>query len=105
MADVHLLFDQVMDANPIMASHLRLSANIVHTTVFEAVLVKICNDSKLTAGEARAVQRFVMVPKTSAGKRKEGQLRHRYPPRRKTAAEECIVGALLRFGQRGTSDL
>ncbi|KAG3110989.1 hypothetical protein PI124_g1262 [Phytophthora idaei] len=71
MADVRLLFDQVMDDYPIMAGHLRPSANIVHTPVFEAAHVKICNDSKLTAGEARAVQRFVMVPKASAGKRKE----------------------------------
>ncbi|KAG6967870.1 hypothetical protein JG687_00004038 [Phytophthora cactorum] len=71
MADVRLLFDQVMDDYPIMASHSRPSANIVHTPVFEAALVMICNDSKLTASEARAMQRFVMVPKTSAGKRKE----------------------------------
>ncbi|KAG3080131.1 hypothetical protein PI124_g19483 [Phytophthora idaei] len=71
MADVRLLFDQVMDDYSIMASHLRPSANIVHTPVFEAALVKICNTSKLTASEARAMQRFVMVPKTSAGKRKE----------------------------------
>ncbi|KAG2997483.1 hypothetical protein PC121_g10244 [Phytophthora cactorum] len=71
MADVRLLFDRVMDDYPIMASHSRPSANIVHTPVFEAALVMICNDSKLTASEARAMQRFVMVPKTSAGKRKE----------------------------------
>ncbi|KAG2814668.1 hypothetical protein PC129_g19071 [Phytophthora cactorum] len=40
-ADVRLLFDQVMDGYPIMASHLRPSVNIVHTPVFEAALVKI----------------------------------------------------------------
>ncbi|KAG2774952.1 hypothetical protein PC129_g19837 [Phytophthora cactorum] len=76
---------------PIMASHLRPSANIVHTPVFEAALVKICNDSKLTASEARAVQRLVNGTEDECWQ-EEGavgrQLRHRYPLRRKTAADE-----------------
>ncbi|KAG6943529.1 hypothetical protein JG688_00017565, partial [Phytophthora aleatoria] len=50
---------------------LRPNAKIVHTPVFEAALVKIANDSKLRAAEARAVERFVVEPSTSTGKRKE----------------------------------
>ncbi|KAG3034623.1 hypothetical protein PC128_g14884 [Phytophthora cactorum] len=71
MADVSLLFDQVTDDYPAMASYLHPNAKIVHTTVFEAVLVKTANDSKLRAAEARAVERFVVEPSTSTGKRKE----------------------------------
>ncbi|KAG6583225.1 uncharacterized protein IUM83_06135 [Phytophthora cinnamomi] len=44
---------------------------IVHSPVFEAALVKIENKVKLTAAEARSVQRFVVDPPASSGKRKE----------------------------------
>ncbi|KAG6599843.1 Phosphoenolpyruvate carboxykinase [Phytophthora cinnamomi] len=71
MADVRVLFDQVADDYPDMASHLRPSAKIVHSPVFEAALVKIENKVKLTAAEARSVQRFVVDPPASSGKRKE----------------------------------
>ncbi|KAE9107372.1 hypothetical protein PF006_g21133 [Phytophthora fragariae] len=71
MADVRVLFDQVADDYPDMASHLRPSAKIVNSPVFEAALVKIENKVKLTAAEARSVQRFVVDPPASSGKRKE----------------------------------
>ncbi|KAG6948469.1 hypothetical protein JG687_00015466 [Phytophthora cactorum] len=71
MADVHLLFDQVTDDYPVTASYLHPNAKIVHTPVFEAALGKIDNDRKLTAAEARAVERFAVEPSTSTGKRKE----------------------------------
>ncbi|KAG3189354.1 hypothetical protein PC128_g11787 [Phytophthora cactorum] len=71
MAGVSLLFDQVTDDYLAMASYLQTNAKIVHTPVFEAVLVKIANDSKLTTAEARAVERFVVEPSTSTGKKKE----------------------------------
>ncbi|KAE9040639.1 hypothetical protein PR003_g4722 [Phytophthora rubi] len=71
MADVRVLFDQMADDYPDMASHLRPSAKIVHSPVFEAALVKIENKAKLTAAEARSVQRFVVDPPASSGKRKE----------------------------------
>ncbi|KAG6942279.1 hypothetical protein JG688_00018219, partial [Phytophthora aleatoria] len=71
MADVSLLFDQVIDDYPAMASYLDTNAKIVHTPVFEAALVKIANDSKLTTAEARAVELFVVKPSTSTGKKKE----------------------------------
>ncbi|ETP39410.1 hypothetical protein F442_13122 [Phytophthora nicotianae P10297] len=71
MADVRVLFDQVADDYPVMVSHLRPTAKIVHTPVFESALVKICNNTKLTASELRAVQRFVVEPTATSGKRKE----------------------------------
>ncbi|KAE8907616.1 hypothetical protein PF005_g2534 [Phytophthora fragariae] len=71
MADVRVLFDQVADDYPDMASHLRPSAKIVHSPVFEEALVKIENKAKLTAAEARSVQRFVVDPPASSGNRKE----------------------------------
>ncbi|KAG6943833.1 hypothetical protein JG687_00018208 [Phytophthora cactorum] len=74
MAGVSLLFDQVTDDYLAMASYLQTNAKIVHTPVFEAVLVKIANDSKLTTAEARAVERFVVEPSTSTGKKKERSL-------------------------------
>ncbi|KAG4042698.1 hypothetical protein PC123_g21812 [Phytophthora cactorum] len=55
----------------VMASYLRSNAKIVHAPVFEAALVKIANDSKLTEAEARSVERFVAEPSTSTGKKKE----------------------------------
>uniref|UniRef100_H3HAH0 Uncharacterized protein n=1 Tax=Phytophthora ramorum TaxID=164328 RepID=H3HAH0_PHYRM len=71
MTDVRLLFDKVADDNPVMVNHLGLGAKIVHTPVNEDALVKIGNGSKLNASEARSVQRFVVEPEASAGKRKE----------------------------------
>lgn len=71
IADMRVLFDQVADDDPDMASHLRPSAKIVHSPVFEAALVKIENKVKLTAAEARSVQRFVVDPPASSGKWKE----------------------------------
>ncbi|ETP00057.1 hypothetical protein F441_22520 [Phytophthora nicotianae CJ01A1] len=71
MADVRVLFDQVADDYAVMASHLRPTAKIVHTPVFESALVKICNNTKLTASELRAAQRFVVEPTATSGKRKE----------------------------------
>ncbi|ETL41180.1 hypothetical protein L916_07779 [Phytophthora nicotianae] len=47
MADVRVLFDQVADDYPVMASHLRPTAKIVHTP------------------------RFVVEPTATSGKRKE----------------------------------
>ncbi|ETN20170.1 hypothetical protein PPTG_03236 [Phytophthora nicotianae INRA-310] len=71
MADVRVLFDQVADDYPVMASHLRPTAKIVHTPIFESALVKISNNTKLTASELRAVQRFIVEPIATSGKRKE----------------------------------
>ncbi|ETI57223.1 hypothetical protein F443_00450 [Phytophthora nicotianae P1569] len=71
MVDVRVLFDQVADDYSVMASHLRPTAKIVHTPVFDSALVKICNNTKLTASELRAVQRFVVEPTATSGKRKE----------------------------------
>jgi hypothetical protein len=71
VADVRVLFDQVADDYPDMANHLRPSAKIVHAPAFEAALVKVANCVKLTAAEARAMQRFVVEPPASRGKRKE----------------------------------
>ncbi|KAL3660543.1 hypothetical protein V7S43_019084 [Phytophthora oleae] len=71
MADVRALFDQVADDYPVMASRLRPTAKIVHAPVFEAALVKICNNTKLTASESRALQRFVVDPAAVSDKRKE----------------------------------
>uniref|UniRef100_H3H9K3 HAT C-terminal dimerisation domain-containing protein n=1 Tax=Phytophthora ramorum TaxID=164328 RepID=H3H9K3_PHYRM len=62
---------QVADDYPVMVNHLGLGAKIVHTPVNEAALVKIGNGRKLNASEARSVQRFVVEPEASAGKRKE----------------------------------
>eukprot|EP00644_Phytophthora_capsici_P013638 jgi/Phyca11/117495/e_gw1.33.123.1 len=39
VADVRALFDQVADDYPVMTRHLRPTARIVHTTVFESALV------------------------------------------------------------------
>ncbi|ETO85966.1 hypothetical protein F444_00447 [Phytophthora nicotianae P1976] len=71
MVDVRVLFDQVADDYSVMASHLRPTAKIVHTPVFDSALVKICNNTNLTASELRAVQRFVVEPTATSGKRKE----------------------------------
>ncbi|RLN52051.1 hypothetical protein BBJ28_00021775 [Nothophytophthora sp. Chile5] len=71
LADVRLLFDQITDDYPVMGSHLRSSAKIVHSPIFEAALVKIAADCTLTASEERAVQHFAVEPVTSSGKRKE----------------------------------
>ncbi|GMF17457.1 unnamed protein product [Phytophthora fragariaefolia] len=71
MSDVRVLFDQVADDNRDMASHLRPCAKIVHCPVFTVVLLKIENNFKLTATEARSVQRFVVDPPASSGKGKE----------------------------------
>ncbi|GMF41556.1 unnamed protein product [Phytophthora fragariaefolia] len=71
MVDVRVLFDHVAVYYPGMASHLRPSARIVHDPAFEATLVKITNKVKLTASEAHAVQRFVMDPPVTSGKRKD----------------------------------
>lgn len=70
MADVRVLFGQVADDYLVMASHLRPTARIVHTPVFDAALVKICNSTKLTASELRAVQRFIVQLATVSGKKK-----------------------------------
>uniref|UniRef100_H3H146 Uncharacterized protein n=1 Tax=Phytophthora ramorum TaxID=164328 RepID=H3H146_PHYRM len=53
MADVRLLFDKVTDDYFVMVNHLRSSAKIVHTPVFEAALVKIGNALRGGAGGQR----------------------------------------------------
>jgi hypothetical protein len=71
MANVRVLFDQVVDDYPVMSSHLRASAKIVQSPDFEGALVKIVNGGKLTTSEARAMSRFEVDPDTCGSKQKE----------------------------------
>ncbi|ETM00843.1 hypothetical protein L917_02486 [Phytophthora nicotianae] len=71
MADVRVLFDQVIDDYPVMASHLRSSAKIVQSPTFEGALIKVINGGSLTASEARAIHRFEVGVDTCGSKRKE----------------------------------
>ncbi|KAG3117837.1 hypothetical protein PI125_g3415 [Phytophthora idaei] len=59
MSEVRILFDSVVDVDyPIMGSHLKSTATILHSPAFENGLVKICDGEKLSAAETAALRRF-----------------------------------------------
>ncbi|KAG6612559.1 WD repeat-containing protein 91 [Phytophthora cinnamomi] len=58
VTDVRLPFDSVVAGYPVMAEHVRASAKVVHSPLFESALVKVGNGNTLTATDTRAAKCF-----------------------------------------------
>lgn len=71
LADVRLLFDACLEKYPSMEGHLKASANIVHSPVFEAAVVKATNEVPLSSAEAKSLEPFVQPVEASAASEQE----------------------------------
>eukprot|EP00644_Phytophthora_capsici_P008308 jgi/Phyca11/114284/e_gw1.26.396.1 len=71
LADVRLLFDEVIADYPIMADHLRASAKIVHSPTFESALTRYSALARLVPPTSNTVERLfstcklIMTPQRS----------------------------------------
>ncbi|ETK84544.1 hypothetical protein L917_10329 [Phytophthora nicotianae] len=94
--DVRLQFDSVVTDYPIMAEHLRPSAESVNCPLFESALVNIGNGDTLTTAEARALKCFEVTSDSDGGRVDGDQVNAK---RMKQTRCDYVV-AILREGKR-----